>query len=69
MNERRFWAHPTAVIDEPCDIGAGTRIWHFCHVMENARIGERCILGQNVFVANDVYGGDLYAEGVKAYAR
>ena len=58
MNERGFWAHPTAVIDEPCEIGAGTRIWHFCHVMEKARIGERCILGQNVFVASGVVIGN-----------
>jgi UDP-2-acetamido-3-amino-2,3-dideoxy-glucuronate N-acetyltransferase len=46
-----FSAHPTAVIDEPTEIGEGTRIWHFCHVMANARIGPECVLGQNVFVA------------------
>src|SRR5262245_13847643 len=45
--------HPSAYIDEPCTIGAGTQIWHFCHVMAGARIGERCILGQNVHVASD----------------
>jgi UDP-2-acetamido-3-amino-2,3-dideoxy-glucuronate N-acetyltransferase len=48
----RFWAHETAVIDQPATIGDGTRIWHFCHVMSGARIGERCVLGQNVFVAS-----------------
>jgi len=53
----QYYAHPTAVIDEPCEIGAGTKIWHFCHVMKGACIGERCILGQNVFVANDVIIG------------
>lgn len=53
-----YYAHPTAVIDEPCEIGAGTKIWHFCHVMSGARIGERCILGQNVFIANDVVIGN-----------
>jgi len=58
MNEHRYSAHPTAVIDEPCEIGAGTKIWHFCHVMKGARIGERCILGQNVFIANDVLIGN-----------
>jgi UDP-2-acetamido-3-amino-2,3-dideoxy-glucuronate N-acetyltransferase len=47
----RFWAHPTAVIDPGARIGAGTKIWHFCHVMAGARIGARCVLGQNVFVA------------------
>jgi UDP-2-acetamido-3-amino-2,3-dideoxy-glucuronate N-acetyltransferase len=45
-----FWAHPTAVVDQPADIGAGTKIWHFCHVMAGARIGAGCSLGQNVFV-------------------
>lgn len=54
MSEQRYFAHPTAVIDEPCSIGEGTKIWHFCHVMQGARIGRQCVLGQNVFVANDV---------------
>lgn len=53
-----FFAHPSAYVDAPCEIGAGTKIWHFCHVMAGARIGERCILGQNVFVANDVVIGN-----------
>jgi UDP-2-acetamido-3-amino-2,3-dideoxy-glucuronate N-acetyltransferase len=53
-----FFAHPSAYVDAPCEIGAGTKIWHFCHVMTGARIGERCILGQNVFVANDVVIGN-----------
>lgn len=52
-----YFAHPTACIDEPSEIGSGTKIWHFCHVMSNARIGPRCILGQNVFVASDVIVG------------
>lgn len=46
-----FFAHPTAVIDQPCSIGAGTRIWHFCHICENAELGENCNLGQNVMIA------------------
>ena len=57
MTEREYFVHPTAVIDEPCEIGEGAKIWHFCHVMRGARIGERCILGQNVFIANDVVIG------------
>ena len=44
------FVHPTAVVDEGAVIGAGTKIWHFCHVMPGAVIGERCILGQNVVV-------------------
>ena len=57
MSDKPFFVHPTAVIDDPCEIGAGTKIWHFCHVMKNARIGERCVLGQNVMIANDVVIG------------
>ena len=52
--EAGFYAHPTAVIDQPCEIGSGTRIWHFSHVMAGARIGEKCILGQNVYVDREV---------------
>lgn len=47
-----FYAHETAVLDEGCQIGAGTRIWHFTHLMPEAVVGENCILGQNVMVAN-----------------
>ena len=53
-----YYAHPTAVIDAPCEIGAGTKVWHFCHVMSGARIGRGCSLGQNVFVAGGVVIGD-----------
>ncbi len=56
--ERSYYVHPSAFVDEPCEIGPGTKIWHFSHVMANARIGERCVLGQNVFVANDVVIGN-----------
>jgi UDP-2-acetamido-3-amino-2,3-dideoxy-glucuronate N-acetyltransferase len=55
---KRFWAHPTAVIDRGARIGAGTKIWHFCHVMAGARIGSGCVLGQNVFVAATAAIGD-----------
>jgi UDP-2-acetamido-3-amino-2,3-dideoxy-glucuronate N-acetyltransferase len=52
-----YFVHESAYVDEPCEIGAGTKIWHFCHVQKGAKIGERCILGQNVNVANDVVLG------------
>ncbi len=52
-----YFIHPSAYVDEPCEIGPGTRIWHFCHVMAGARIGSRCSLGQNVFVAGDAVIG------------
>ncbi len=52
MTEREYFVHPSAYVDEPCEIGAGTRIWHFCHVTKGAVIGQRCNLGQNVFVGS-----------------
>jgi len=55
---QRYWAHETAVVDQPASIGEGSRIWHFCHVMAGARIGARCVLGQNVFVAARAVLGD-----------
>lgn len=51
-SERGFFAHPTAVIDEPCQIGAATKIWHFSHVMSRTTVGERCVIGQNVFISS-----------------
>lgn len=50
----RYFVHPTAVVDPPCEIGEGTRIWHFSHVMANCKIGKDCNLGQNVHIASDV---------------
>lgn len=50
--------HPTALADPGATIGSGTKIWHFCHVMAGAVIGENCSLGQNVFVANGVVLGN-----------
>jgi UDP-2-acetamido-3-amino-2,3-dideoxy-glucuronate N-acetyltransferase len=56
--EPTYYVHPSAYVDLPCDIGAGTKIWHFSHVMPNVRIGEKCILGQNVHIASDVTIGN-----------
>ena len=58
MSEATYHAHPSAYVDEPVTIGAGTRIWHFCHIMSGAVIGEACNLGQNCFVAGGVVLGD-----------
>lgn len=55
---RAFWAHPTALVDEPATIGEGTKVWHFSHVMAGARVGGRCSLGQNVFVGARAVIGD-----------
>jgi UDP-2-acetamido-3-amino-2,3-dideoxy-glucuronate N-acetyltransferase len=58
MSKEDYFAHPTAVIDQPCEIGAGTRIWHFSHIMAHSKIGKNCNLGQNVFVAAQVEIGE-----------
>lgn len=58
ISNNDFYVHPTAVIDQPCRIGKGSKIWHFSHVMENSEIGENCNLGQNVFIANNVEIGN-----------
>jgi len=50
--------HESAYVDEPCEIGAGTRIWHFAHVMAGSRIGRRNNLGQNVLISSQVSTGD-----------
>jgi len=52
--DQEYFAHPTAVIDEGCKIGKGTKIWHFSHVMAGAEIGENCNIGQNVVVSPGV---------------
>lgn len=56
--EQTFFAHPTAVIDDGCEIGAGTKVWHFSHIMANCRIGKNCNLGQNVVVSPEVVLGN-----------
>ncbi len=55
--EKAYSAHPSAVIDEGCKIGKGTKIWHFSHIMPNCVIGENCNIGQNVVVSPDVVLG------------
>lgn len=53
-----FFAHETAVIDEGCEIGEGTKIWHFSHIMPNCKLGLKCNIGQNVVVSPDVVLGN-----------
>ncbi len=66
-----YFAHPTAVIDEGSEIGAGTKIWHFCHIMQEAKIGEFCSLGQNVVVApNAILGNHVKVQNnVSVFSR
>jgi UDP-2-acetamido-3-amino-2,3-dideoxy-glucuronate N-acetyltransferase len=54
----RAQVHATAVVDEGAQLGPGTKVWHFCHVTRGARVGARCVLGQNVFVGRDVTIGE-----------
>jgi len=58
MDNLDYFAHETAVVDENCTIGKGTKIWHFSHIMSNCIIGEKCSFGQNVVVSPDVILGN-----------
>jgi UDP-2-acetamido-3-amino-2,3-dideoxy-glucuronate N-acetyltransferase len=58
VENKNYYAHPTAVIDEGCEIGDGTKIWHFSHIMSNCKIGQNCNLGQNVVVSPEVVLGN-----------
>ena len=57
-NSTTYFSHETAIIDEGCIIGNGSKIWHFSHLMDGAKIGKNCNIGQNVFIANDVVLGN-----------
>jgi len=56
--KKDYFVHESAYVDEPCEIGKGTKIWHFSHIMKNTKIGENCIFGQNVNVASGVVIGN-----------
>lgn len=56
--EKNYFVHESSYVDDGCEIGEGTKIWHFCHVQSGARIGKGCSLGQNVNVSNNVIVGD-----------
>jgi UDP-2-acetamido-3-amino-2,3-dideoxy-glucuronate N-acetyltransferase len=58
MEDKTSHIHPSSVIDKGAQIGSGTRIWHFCHLMPKAKVGNDCILGQNVFIDNNVVIGN-----------
>ncbi len=55
--EKEYFAHETAIIDEGCEIGKGTKIWHFSHIMTGCKLGENCNIGQNVVVSPEVVLG------------
>ena len=56
--EKDYFVHESSYVDEPCKIGKGTKIWHFCHIQSGAVIGEKCSFGQNVNVSNNVKIGN-----------
>ena len=58
MMGKDYFAHESAYIDEPCEIGRDTRIWHFSHVMKNSKIGDNCNIGQNVVISPNVVIGN-----------
>lgn len=58
MNDKQYFAHDTAIVDEGCTIGAGTKIWHFSHVMTGCVLGEQCNIGQNVVISPEVVLGN-----------
>ena len=55
---KSFFVHDSSYVDEPCEIGDGTKIWHFCHIMKGSKIGRGCNIGQNVVVSPDVVIGN-----------
>ena len=58
MNPKNYFVHESSYVDEPCQIGKGTKIWHFSHIMKNSIIGKNCNIGQNVVVSPDVQLGN-----------
>lgn len=56
--KKSYFVHATACVDDPCEIGEGTKIWHYSHVQKNAKIGKKCIIGQNVNIADDAVIGN-----------
>ena len=59
MTEPGYYVHPSAVVDEGATIGQGSKIWHFVHVMSQARIGENTVVGQGCYIANVVIGNGV----------
>jgi len=53
-----YFVHESAYVDQPVDVGSGTKIWHFCHISKGAKIGRNCSLGQNVYVGSRVEIGN-----------
>jgi UDP-2-acetamido-3-amino-2,3-dideoxy-glucuronate N-acetyltransferase len=54
----QYYSHPTAIVDEHCEIGEGTKIWHFSHIMSHCKMGKNCNIGQNVVISPEVVLGN-----------
>lgn len=61
MSDKKYFVHESSYVDEPCEIGEGTKIWHFSHVLKGAKIGKHCSIGQNV----NIGGAAVVGNGVK----
>jgi UDP-2-acetamido-3-amino-2,3-dideoxy-glucuronate N-acetyltransferase len=57
-DEQKYFVHPSSYVDDNVEIGEGTKIWHFCHVLKNTKIGKNCVLGQNVMAGPNVKIGN-----------
>jgi len=57
--EKKYFVHESSYVDEPCEIGEGTKIWHFSHVMKDTKIGKKCNIGQNVVISPGVEIGNF----------
>lgn len=68
---KSYYVHPTATVEEPCEIGEGTKIWHYSHIMKGAKIGKNCQIGQGVFVGSgaEVGNGVKIQNNVSVYDR
>lgn len=58
MDNKSYFVHESSYVDDNCEIGSGTKIWHFSHIMKNCKIGEKCNIGQNVVISPDVVLGN-----------
>jgi UDP-2-acetamido-3-amino-2,3-dideoxy-glucuronate N-acetyltransferase len=58
MSDKNYFAHETAVVDDGCEIGDGTKIWHYSHVLKGSKIGKKCVIGQNGSIGPNVSIGN-----------
>jgi UDP-2-acetamido-3-amino-2,3-dideoxy-glucuronate N-acetyltransferase len=58
MADTNIFIHPTAIVDDGAQIGPGTKVWHFCHLMPLSKVGDDCIIGQNVYIDNNAVVGN-----------